>query len=118
MDSTIYEIQTEDFYTDKAPDVDEWFDRSNYPSMIDRPLPTGRNKKALGKMKDEAAGSIITEFVDLRSKSYSWETLESSTRCTKGVKRHVIRGMTHADFERSLLEGEKIYRMADYKGQY
>ena len=50
-DSMIYQIQTKDFYADKAPDINMWFDMSNYPPTIDRPLPEGHNKKVLTKMK-------------------------------------------------------------------
>ena len=30
-----------------------------------RPLPTGKNEKLIGLMKDELGGRVITEFVDL-----------------------------------------------------
>ena len=109
-DSTVYEIQTKNFYTDISLDVDIWFDTSNYPPNLDRPLPKGRNKMVLSKMKDEVAGSIITKSVALRSKSCSWETLGSSTCCTKGVKHYITEGMTHADFESILLKGKQIYK--------
>ena len=109
-DSTIYEIQTKDFYADIALDIDMWFDMSNYPHTIDRPLPKESNKKVLSKMKDKAAGSIMAMSVALRSKSYSWETLESSTRHTIEVKCYVTQEMTHADFECVLLEGERSYK--------
>ena len=49
-DSFIMHIKTEDFYKDIADDVEKRFDTSNYE--INRPLPTGNNKKGIGLMKD------------------------------------------------------------------
>ena len=46
------------------------FDTSNYE--VNRPLPMERNKKVIGLMKDELGGKIITEFVTLRPKTYSY----------------------------------------------
>ena len=43
--SFIINIKTEDFYGDIADDT------SNYG--VNRPLPTGKNKKMIGLMKDE-----------------------------------------------------------------
>ena len=45
-------------------DVKKRFDTSNYE--VNRPLPTGKNKKVIGLMKDELGGQIMTEFVALR----------------------------------------------------
>ena len=53
-DSFIMNIKTEDFYKDIANDVEERSDTSNYD--CDRPLPTGKNKKVFGLMKDELGG--------------------------------------------------------------
>ena len=50
-DSLVYHIKTNDFYADIVGNVEKWFDTSNYEVV--RPLHTGANKKALGKMKDE-----------------------------------------------------------------
>ena len=68
-DSFIMNIKTEDFYKDVANGVEKRFDTSNYE--VNRPLPTGKNKKVIGLMKDELGGKIITEFVTLKPKTYS-----------------------------------------------
>ena len=74
-DSFIMHIKTEDFYKDIADDVEKRFDTSNYEFNsveCNKSLPTGKNKKVIGLMKDELGGSIMTEFVALRPKSYSY----------------------------------------------
>ena len=70
-DSLVYDIKTEDFYTDIADDVLARFDTSGY--CPNRPLPVGLNKKVIGLMKDELGGKIMTEFVALRPKLYSYK---------------------------------------------
>ena len=62
-------IKREDFYKDIVDDVDRWFDTSNYDKDDNRPLPIGKNKKVIGKFKDELDGKIIIEFVALRAKA-------------------------------------------------
>ena len=71
-DSFVMHIKTNDFYKDIANDVENRFDTSNYE--VNRPLPTGKNKKIIGLMKDELGGMIITEFVALRPTTYSFLT--------------------------------------------
>ena len=71
-DSFIMSIKTNDFYKDIANDVEKRFDSSNYE--VNRPLPTGKNKKVIRLMQDELGGKIITEFVTLRPKTYSYLT--------------------------------------------
>ena len=65
-DSLMYEIKTEDFYKDFSADVEHRFDTSNYSPNHPSSIPVGVNKKILGKMKDEAGGEIMEEFVGLR----------------------------------------------------
>ena len=72
--SLIMNIKTKDFCKDIARDVEEMLDTSN--NGVDRPLPKGKNKKVVGLMKDELGGGIITEFVALRPKTYSYMTDE------------------------------------------
>ena len=59
----IYSIHTEDFYKDKADDVEARFDISDY--VPDRPLPVRLNEKVTGLMKDELGGKIMREFISL-----------------------------------------------------
>ena len=71
-DSLMYNIKTEDFYEDIAPDVETRFDTSGYSKKDAWPLPIGLNKKVIGLMKDELGGKIMTEFVALRPKLYAY----------------------------------------------
>ena len=71
-DSLMYEIETEDFYKDISPNVEEWFDTSNYPSKHPSGMKINVNKRVIGKFKDEAGGEIITKFVGLRAKNYAY----------------------------------------------
>ena len=109
-DSFVMNIKTEDFYKDIAIDVEKRFDTSNYE--VDRPLPTGRNKKAIGLMKDELGGKIITEFVTLRPKTYSDLTDDGKEdKKAKGTKKCVIKRMTKFnDYKNCLLKDEVILK--------
>ena len=83
-DSLILVIKTEDVYKDMQEH--SWmYDTSNYPK--DHPLYDNRNKKALGKMKDECGGRVINEVVAVRPKMYSVEVGEKNIRKAKGVKK-------------------------------
>ena len=84
--------------------------RQNYE--VDRPLPTGKNKKVIGLMKDELVGGIITEFVALRPKTYSYLTDDcKENKKTKGTKKCVIKRMIKFDdYKKCLLNGEVILK--------
>ena len=109
-DSFKMNIKTEDFYKDIANDVEKRFDISNY--KCDRPLPTGKNKKVIGLMKDEIGGKIITEFVALRPKTYSYLTDDfKEDKKAKGTKKCMIKRMIKIDdYKNSLLNGEVILK--------
>ena len=74
-------ILKQDFHEDIADDVEKRFDISNYE--CNRPLPTGKNKKVIGLMKDESGGNIMTEIAALRPKTYSYIMDGSGTHVTK-----------------------------------
>ena len=109
-DSFIMSIKTEDFYQDIAIDVEKRFDTSNYG--VDRPLSTGKNKKVIGLMKDELGGKIITEFVALRPKTYSYLTDDyKEDKKAKETKKCVIKRMIKFnDYKNCLLNDEVILK--------
>ena len=108
-DSLCYYIQTKDIYKDMKKDK-QLFDTSDYPK--DHKLYSEKNKKVLGKMKDETAGKLITEFVGLRAKLYAFKTLENKEiKKAKGVKKSVInQAINIEDYKRALFENETVYR--------
>ena len=110
MDSFIMNIKTNDFYEDIAGDVENRFDTSNYE--VNRPLPTGKNKKIIGLMKDELGGKIITEFVILRPKMYSFLTDDGKEdKKAKGTKKCVIKKMIKFNhYKKCLLSDEIILK--------
>ena len=109
-DSFIMHIKTEDFFKDIANDVEKRFDTSNYE--CDRPLPTGKNEKVIGLMKDELRGKIMTEFVALRPKTYSYLTDDcKEDKKAKGTKKCVIKGrLKFNDYKDCLLNNETILK--------
>ena len=89
-DSFIIHIKTKDFYKHVANDVERRFDTSNYE--VNRPLPIEKNEKVIGLMKDELGGKIMTEFVALRPKTYSYFTDDcKEDKKAKGTKKCVVK---------------------------
>ena len=76
MDSFILDIKTYDFYKNISSDVNKWFDTSNYSNNINRPLEKNINKKVIGKFKDELGGKILSEFVGLGAKTFSYTQID------------------------------------------
>ena len=98
--SFIINIKTEDFYEDIADDLEKRFDTSNYECnfvesnsiKVNRPLPKGKNKEVIGLMKDELGRKLMTEFVALRPKTYSYLMDDgNSNKKSKGTKKCVIK---------------------------
>ena len=91
-DSLMYQIETDDFYSDISDDIEEKFDTSDYPSDHASGIITGVNKKVIGMFKDEVAGKQITHFVGLRPKLYSFKIENSGgVKKCKGVKKNVVK---------------------------
>ena len=118
-ESFVMHIKTNDFYKDIASDVENRFDTSNYEvntsetsALACRPLPTGKNKKVIGLMKDELGGEIITEFVTLRPKTYSFLTDDGrEDKKAKGTRKCIIKKMIKFnDYKKCLLNGEIILK--------
>ena len=109
-DSFAMNIKTNDFYKDIANDVEKRFDTLNYE--CNRPLPIGKNKKVIGLMKDELGGKIITEFVTLRSKTYSYSTDDGKEdKKAKGTKKCVIKTMIKFNgFKNCLLKDKELLK--------
>ena len=106
-DSLIYEIQTEDVYQDfwnnkekidhsDSKDDSKYFDKSN--------------KKVIGKFKDEAAGIPITEFVGLRSKTYSYmKDDDKGSKTAKGIKNVIKKNIKHVNYKDLPLNNKQLY---------
>ena len=109
-DSFIMNIKTNDFYKDISNDVENRFDTSNYE--VNRPLPTEKNKKIIRLMKDELGGKIITEFVTLRPKTYSFLTDDGKeNKKAKGTKYCIIKKkIKFNDYKKCLFSDELILK--------
>ena len=110
--SFIIYIKTEDLFEDISHDVEKWFDMSNYNKKDKIPLPIGTNKKAPGLFKDELGGKIITAFVALRPKTYSYlDDNCNKHKKAKGTKKCVIKQkIMFQNFKDCLFNNKNVYR--------
>ena len=123
-DSFIFQFQTDDFLKDISSDGIKWFDTSNYDKNDIRPLPTGKNKKVIGKFKVELGGKILTEFVALRAKTYVYVQLNNDKfvehKKAKGKKKCVIKKHLNFDlYKKALFNNETIrFTQRRFKSDY
>jgi len=105
-DSLLIMIETEDVNEDVKNNMD-LYDTSDYPK--EHPLHSNKNKKVLGKMKDECAGTLIAEYVGLRPKMYSiLKADEKNIKKAKGVKKNVVKKqITHEQYKETLFGGKQ-----------
>lgn len=104
-DSVIIRVATDDIYDDMVQHREQ-YDTSNYPE--DHKLHSTANKKVVGKFKDEVGGKLLTEFVGLRSKMYSYIGEESGKRA-KGVKKSVLQQTINHDDYRECLQQQLVF---------
>ena len=80
--------------------VNGWFDTSNFPPDLNRPLQKGLNKKVKDMTKDVMSGEIIKKFIALRPKAYSYITdNEKVFKKAKSTNRATIKNnITHYDY--------------------
>lgn len=106
-DSFIYDIEAPNVYEDMKRNI-RLFDTSDYPlnNMFGIPLV---NKKVLGKMKDECQGEIMTEFIGLRSKMYTFIVNSKTTKKCKGIKKSAIKSkINFSDYKNCLFNKTQI----------
>ena len=111
-DSFVIHIKTEDFCEDIACDVDRWFDTFNYDKDDNRPLPIGKNKKVIGRIKDELGGKIIKEFVAHRAKAYAFIfDDDTEKKKAKGTKKCIVkRELIFKNYKDCLFNNEVIIK--------
>lgn len=76
---------------------EHFFDFCDYPE--DHVLHSNRNKKVIGKFKDECNGNIMTKRISLKSKMYAHRLYNCKAECkrAKGLKKCIVRNDLNFD---------------------
>ena len=120
-DSLIIQVETNDIYKDML-DNKNLYDFSEYPK--NHPNYNIKNKTVLMKFKDEMKSLIITEFIGLKPKMYSFNYIDNNDdkineyddynniivnkNTHKGIKESI--SLKHDEYKRSLYKEELIYK--------
>jgi len=97
-DSLVYHIRHQNFYKWQHENSDE-FDLSNLTGKFKK----DDNNNILGKFKNETGSKVITEFLALSPKSYSYKYCEKEVKKAKGVAFPVSeKTMSFNDYHRVL----------------
>lgn len=108
-DSLIYNFLNFNIYEVMKKDINK-FDTSDYPEDNIFKMPRV-NKKIIGLMKDELNGQIMTHFVGLRSKMYSYKILNKMEgKRAKGVSGAVMKSINFNDYKNCLFNNSTITR--------
>ena len=111
----MYEVCTEDFYHDMWAKKGE-IDLASYPKSCPFYDPTNNN--VVSKFKNEAFGQSITDFVWLKPKLYSYQTLNdpsngeagfTTKKRAKGIQRAALGKLRHDEFKAQLHHPEETY---------
>lgn len=109
-DAYLYWINTNDMYEDlRTFQHKEDFDFSDYPPHHPN-YDQGKNKKVLGKFKDEANGTPLLEMVALMSKMYAIRILQenSTIKKAKGIKNiYLKKNITFEHYLKCLFENQQ-----------
>ena len=108
-DSLIIQVETDDIYKDMFED-NNLYDFSEYPK--NHPNYNIINKKVLGTFKDELKSRIITEFIGLKPKMYSFNFIENNIEINKNIHKGIKNSISlkHDEYKRSLYKEELIYK--------
>ena len=124
-DSFIVQVETDEIYKDMLEDKN-LYDFSEYPT--DHPNQNIKNKKILGKFKDELKSKIISECIGLKPKMYSFDYIDKNlNKCEKsiclkhdeysniinkvkckGIKKSIC--LKHGEYNRALYKEQLIYK--------
>ena len=101
-DSLCYHIPTEDFYEDMKENLD-MYDTSDYPQEpVKHFCYSDKNKKVIGKFKDEANSKPVVEFCGHGPKMYVIKMEEKEKAVAKGIKRNQIQKLKMDHYKRAL----------------
>ena len=82
---------------------EDLFDFSDYPE--EHILHSNKNKKVIGRLKDELSGNVMNRFISLRSKMYSYQKFDGEFKRCKGIKRCVVKNeMKFEDYYKCIFE--------------
>ena len=101
-DSFIIQVETDDIYKDMWEDKN-LYDFSEYPK--DHLYYNITNKRVLGKFKDEMKSLVITEFIGLKPKMYSFNFINEDNIIVNNNKhKGIIESISlkHDEYKRSL----------------
>ena len=103
-DSYILNIKTEDLYEDILNDEElkKEFDFSDYNK--DHPLYSTINTKVPGKFKDELNGKILTEWIAIRSKCYSYNIFDKGKTILKNKNKGIQKEVSNKNMNMNLFK--------------
>lgn len=105
-DSLLYSINTLYFYEDIKSNILE-FDTSNFEDDNIYNIPKV-NAKVPGLFKDEMGGDVIKEFIGLRAKLYSIQSMKCQIKKAKGVSKHITKYIKPSQYLHTLKDNLNV----------